>query len=154
MASQRFADYRDAVARTRLLVVGDVMLDRYWFGEVERISPEAPVPVVKIARNEERPGGAGNVARNAAALGAQVTLISVVGDDEAGRTLSRLLAAEQVRTSLHRDSALPTTVKLRVIGRQQQLLRIDFETTPSHEVLADNLVEYGRLLADCDLRSE
>src|SRR5207244_5301017 len=68
-----------------LLVVGDVMLDRYWFGDVERISPEAPVPIVKIARNEERPGGAGNVARSAAALGAQVMLISVVGDDEAGR---------------------------------------------------------------------
>src|ERR1700682_4567848 len=95
-----FAAYRDAVARTRLLIVGDVMLDRYWFGEVERISPEAPVPVVKILRNEERPGGAANVARNAAALGTQVTLISVVGDDEAGRTLERLLAAEQVRTSL------------------------------------------------------
>src|SRR5260370_21924569 len=87
--------------RVHVLVVGDVMLDRYWFGEVERISPEAPVPVVKIARNEERPGGAGNVARNAAALGTQVTLISVVGADEAGRTLERLLAGDQVRTSLH-----------------------------------------------------
>src|ERR1700758_4420194 len=73
---------RAALRRVRLLVVGDVMLDRYWFGEVERISPEAPVPVVRIARHEERPGGAANVARNAAALGAQVTLISVVGDDE------------------------------------------------------------------------
>jgi len=68
-AATRFATYRDAVARTRLLVVGDVMLDRYWFGEVERISPEAPVPIVKIARHEERPGGAGNVARNAAEIG-------------------------------------------------------------------------------------
>src|SRR6202158_4297686 len=97
-----FAAYRDAVARTRLLVVGDVMLDRYWFGDVERISPEAPVPVVKIARNEERPGGAANVARNAAALGAQVTLISVVEEDEPGRALDRLLAGEHVRTSFHR----------------------------------------------------
>src|SRR6266404_1089633 len=150
MASQRFADYRDAVARTRLLVVGDVMLDRYWFGEVERISPEAPVPVVKIARNEERPGGAANVARNAAALGAQVTLISVVGDDEPGRTLERLLAGDRVRTSLHRDAALPTTVKLRVIARQQQLLRIDFETPPSHEVLATKLADYERTLPEFD----
>ena len=150
MASQRFADYRDAVARTRLLIVGDVMLDRYWFGEVERISPEAPVPVVKIARNEERPGGAANVARNAAALGAQVTLISVVGDDEAGRTLEKLLADERVRTSLHRDPALPTTVKLRVIGRQQQLLRIDFETPPSHEVLATKLADYEQALPEFD----
>jgi rfaE bifunctional protein kinase chain/domain len=149
-ATKSFASYRDAVARTRLLVVGDVMLDRYWFGEVERISPEAPVPIVKIARNEERPGGAANVARNAAALGAQVTLISVIGDDEAGRTLERLLATERVRTSLHRDAALPTTVKLRVVGRQQQLLRIDFETTPSHEILATKLAAYERALPDFD----
>ncbi len=149
-ATKSFASYRDAVARTRLLVVGDVMLDRYWFGEVERISPEAPVPIVKIARNEERPGGAANVARNAAALGAHVTLISVIGDDEAGRTLERLLAAERVRTSLHRDAALPTTVKLRVVGRQQQLLRIDFETTPSHEILATKLAAYERALPDFD----
>ncbi len=149
-ATKSFASYRDAVARTRLLVVGDVMLDRYWFGEVERISPEAPVPIVKIARNEERPGGAANVARNAAALGAHVTLISVIGDDEAGRTLERLLAAERVRTSLHRDAALPTTVKLRVVGRQQQLLRIDFETTPSDEILATKLAAYERALPDFD----
>ena len=150
MASQPFAIYRDAVARTRLLVVGDVMLDRYWFGDVERISPEAPVPIVKVARNEERPGGAGNVARSAAALGAQVMLISVVGDDEAGRTLERLLAAARVRTSLHRDATLPTTVKLRVIGRQQQLLRIDFETVPSHEILATKLADYERALPEFD----
>jgi D-glycero-beta-D-manno-heptose-7-phosphate kinase len=149
-AVARFAAYREALARTRLLVVGDVMLDRYWFGEVERISPEAPVPIVKIARHEERPGGAGNVARNAAALGAQVTLISVVGDDEAGRTLGRLLAAAQVRASLHRDAALPTTVKLRVVGRQQQLLRIDFETVPSHEVLSAKLADYEQVVSQFD----
>ena len=145
-----FAAYRERVAQTRLLVVGDVMLDRYWFGEVERISPEAPVPVVKITRNEERPGGAANVARNAAALGAQVTLISVIGDDEVGRLLEKLLAGEGVRTSFHRDPALPTTVKLRVIGRQQQLLRIDFETAPSHEILATKLADYERALPEFD----
>src|SRR5207245_6414917 len=142
------APSRAALRKARLLVVGDVMLDRYWFGEVERISPEAPVPVVKIARNEERPGGAGNVARNAAALGTQVTLISVVGADEAGRTLERLLAGDQVRTALHRDAAFPTTIKLRVIARQQQLLRIDFETTPSHEILATKLADYERALPE------
>jgi len=150
VSAVRFAAYRERVARTRLLVVGDVMLDRYWFGEVERISAEAPVPIVKIARHEERPGGAANVARSAAALGAQVTLISVVGDDEAGQALARLLAAAQVRTSLHRDPALPTTVKLRVVGRQQQLLRIDFETVPSHEVLATKLADYERVLTEFD----
>ena len=147
----QFRTWADRVARTRALVVGDVMLDRYWFGDVERISPEAPVPVVKIARSEERPGGAANVARNASALGAQVTLLSVTGDDEAGAALERLLVADAVRTSFHRDPALATTVKLRVIGRQQQLLRIDFETAPSHEVLAGKLADYDRLLADSDV---
>ena len=147
----RFSDYRARVGRTRVLIVGDVMLDRYWFGDVERISPEAPVPVVKVARTEERPGGAANVARNVAALGAQVTLLSVIGADEAGSALERMLGAEHVQTSFHRDPALPTTVKLRVIGRQQQLLRIDFETAPSHEVLATKLADYERLVAEADL---
>ena len=150
-SSARFADFRDRVARTRVLIVGDVMLDRYWFGEVERISPEAPVPVVKIARTEERPGGAANVARNAAALGASLTLLSVVGADEPGAMLERLLAGDRVRTLFHRDPSVATTVKLRVIGRQQQLLRIDFETTPSHEVLAGKLADYDRLLIDNDV---
>jgi len=147
----RFSAWRERVARARVLVVGDVMLDRYWFGDVDRISPEAPVPVVRIARSEERPGGAANVARNVVALGGQATLLSVTGDDEAGRTLARLVAAEGVRTSFHRDPALATTVKLRVIGRQQQLLRIDFETAPSHEALATTLAEFERLLAEADL---
>ncbi|MDQ6621703.1 MAG: D-glycero-beta-D-manno-heptose-7-phosphate kinase [Pseudomonadota bacterium] len=127
------------------------MLDRYWFGEVERISPEAPVPVVKIARSEERPGGAANVARNATALGARSTLLSVTGIDEAGAILERLLTAEHVQTSFHRDASIATTVKLRVIGRQQQLLRIDFETPPSHEILSAKLADYDQLLTGCDV---
>ena len=147
----RFSAWRERVARTRLLVAGDVMLDRYWFGDVERISPEAPVPIVRVERTEERPGGAANVARNAAALGAQTTLLSVTGADEAGTTLERLLAADGVATSFHRDPALPTTVKMRVVARQQQLLRIDFETAPSHEVLATKLADFERLLANADL---
>jgi rfaE bifunctional protein kinase chain/domain len=150
-AAEPFSSFRERVRETCVLIVGDVMLDRYWFGDVERISPEAPVPVVKIARTEERPGGAANVARNAAALGAKPTLLSVTGDDEPARALEALLKSEPIRTAFHRDPSLPTTVKLRVIGRQQQLLRIDFETAPSHEVLADNLAEYDRLLAGCDL---
>jgi rfaE bifunctional protein kinase chain/domain len=135
----------------RLLVVGDVMLDRYWFGQVGRISPEAPVPVVLVERREERPGGAANVARNAAALGAEVELLAVVGEDEAGDCLARLVDAEGIRGRLHRDRSVPTTVKLRVIGRQQQLLRIDFETMPSHEVLNAKLAEFERSVAGCDL---
>jgi rfaE bifunctional protein kinase chain/domain len=136
---------------TRLLVVGDVMLDRYWFGEVSRISPEAPVPVVKIERIEERPGGAANVARNCAALGAQVTLLSVVGTDEAGQTLERLMGESGIDCNLHQDTKLNTTVKLRVIGRQQQLLRIDFENSPDHEVLQAKLANFETRLAGCDV---
>jgi len=137
-------------SRARILVVGDVMLDRYWFGDVSRISPEAPVPVVKIERVEERPGGAANVARNCAALGAKVALLSVVGADEAGQALARLLAASDIDASLHEDAQLNTTVKLRVIGRQQQLLRIDFENSPAHEVLEAKLAEFSQRLPDCD----
>src|SRR5262245_39259972 len=150
-ASSRFSTWRPRVAQARVLIAGDVMLDRYWFGDVERISPEAPVPVVKIARSEERPGGAANVARNAAALGARTTLVSTTGVDEASATLEKLLAADNVRASFHRDGGFPTTVKLRGIGCRQQLLRIDFETAPSHEVLATTLADYERLLADTDL---
>jgi rfaE bifunctional protein kinase chain/domain len=127
------------------------MLDRYWFGDVSRISPEAPVPVVKVERTEERLGGAANVARNCAALGAQVTLLSVVGADEAGRTLSRLLADAGIAAGLHEDHQLDTTVKLRVIGRQQQLLRIDFENAPAHEVLRAKLTEFQLRLPACDV---
>ncbi|PWB45784.1 MAG: D-glycero-beta-D-manno-heptose-7-phosphate kinase [Nitrosomonadales bacterium] len=139
------------ISKARVLVVGDVMLDRYWFGEVSRISPEAPVPVVHVGKTEERPGGAANVARNAAALGAQVSLLSVAGTDEAGECLARLLEHENIKVVLHRDAELDTTIKLRVIGRQQQLLRIDFETWPGHEVLQNKLADFERMLADSDV---
>jgi len=127
------------------------MLDRYWFGDVSRISPEAPVPVVKVERLEERPGGAANVARNAVALGAKVGLLSVVGGDEAGLILARLVAESNIDASLHRDEQINTTVKLRVIGRQQQLLRIDFENAPNHEVLKAKLAEFVERLPHWDV---
>ena len=139
------------IRRARVLVAGDVMLDRYWFGEVSRISPEAPVPVVKVDRVEERPGGAANVARNVAALAAKASLLSVVGRDEAGRCLRQLLKRDKITASLHDDPTISTTVKLRVIGRRQQLLRADFETSPSHEVLASKLKDFKRLLKSCDV---
>ena len=138
------------LSAVRLLVVGDVMLDRYWFGDVSRISPEAPVPIVKIERSEERPGGAANVARNAAALGACVSLLALVGNDEPGASLKRLMKEGGIDASLHVDDAITTTVKLRVIGRQQQLLRIDFETMPSHEVLLAKLSEFEKRLPEFD----
>jgi rfaE bifunctional protein kinase chain/domain len=138
--------------RAKVLVVGDVMLDRYWFGEVTRISPEAPVPVLKVDKVDERPGGAANVARNIASLGAQCTLLSVVGDDEAGNCLEKLLTQHgNVTALLHRDSTISTTIKLRAVARQQQLLRIDFETQPSHEVLNAKLADFKIKLADADV---
>jgi rfaE bifunctional protein kinase chain/domain len=138
--------------KARVLVVGDAMLDRYWMGSVERISPEAPVPIVRIDEEVERPGGAANVARNAAALGAKVTLLSVVGADEPGARLESLLKREGVYPQLHHDRGLKTTVKLRVIGgRNQQLLRVDFETPPSHEVLATKLRDFERMLGETDV---
>ena len=127
------------------------MLDRYWFGEVSRISPEAPVPVVLISDEDERLGGAANVAWNCTELKARTRLLSVVGRDEAGEALARLLKQKGIEASLHRDPHLDTTQKLRVIGRKQQLLRIDFEKPPSTEALAAKLEEFKGALADCDV---
>jgi len=130
-----------------VLVVGDIMLDRYWFGEVERISPEAPVPVVRVARREDRLGGAANVARNIVALGARATLVGVVGQDEAGAKVDELAASEGIATRLVGDSSLHTTLKMRVLGRQQQLLRVDFEETPQAASLDGIQASVQELLA-------
>jgi D-glycero-beta-D-manno-heptose-7-phosphate kinase len=127
------------------------MLDRYWFGDVSRISPEAPVPVVLIKSEDERLGGAANVAWNCKDLGARTRLLSVVGKDEPGAKLAQLLKQKGIDASLHRDAKLDTTLKLRVIGRRQQLLRIDFERPPSREVLATKLEEFKQALPQCDV---
>jgi rfaE bifunctional protein kinase chain/domain len=139
------------LAHAHLLIVGDVMLDRYWFGEVSRISPEAPVPIARIIRTEERPGGAANVARNAAAIGARVDLLAVVGTDEAGATLARLLEKDGVHAELMRDETVNTTVKLRIIGRQQQLLRIDFESPPAPEALRAKRAEFDSRISTANI---
>ena len=131
---------KKSVSRARILVIGDLMLDRYWFGEVERISPEAPVPVVHVARKEDRLGGAANVARNIVALGAQVTLAGVVGQDEPAQRMRELIQDAGIRATLLEDPHHPTTLKMRVLGRQQQLLRIDFEQKPS-AALVDQLYQ-------------
>jgi len=136
--------------QTRILVVGDVMLDRYWFGDSERISPEAPVPIVQVAKIDERLGGAANVARNVAALGAQTSLLGVVGVDEAGTSVSDLLLASGVDSHLEQDAKVPTTVKLRVIARQQQLIRLDFEEAPSAAALEHKLARFEALLGAVD----
>jgi rfaE bifunctional protein kinase chain/domain len=137
---------QEQIARSSVLVVGDVMLDRYWYGSVDRISPEAPVPVVRITREEERNGGAANVAYNVLTLGAQASLLTVVGDDEASHKLEALVAKTGIRTHFGRDADLKTTVKLRVIGRQQQLIRLDFENTPKSEILASQTATFEGLL--------
>ncbi|HSB95013.1 MAG TPA: PfkB family carbohydrate kinase, partial [Spongiibacteraceae bacterium] len=113
--------------KAQVLVIGDVMLDRYWHGGTSRISPEAPVPVVQVNRIEDRPGGAGNVALNIAALGAQASLFGLTGADEAASALVSRLSAAQVRCDFHQVADQPTITKLRVISRHQQLLRMDFE---------------------------
>ena len=138
----------ERLSRSCVLVVGDAMLDRYWFGSVDRISPEAPVPVVRVEREEERLGGAANVALNVKTLGAQATLLTVVGADEPARLLRRLLEQQGVNALLGNDPKLHTIVKLRVIGRSQQLIRIDFENQPDHEVLSAMLADYERVLPD------
>jgi D-glycero-beta-D-manno-heptose-7-phosphate kinase len=143
-------DMKERFQRAHVLVVGDAMLDRYWFGAVERISPEAPVPVVRVNREEERLGGAANVALNVKAVGAGATLLTVVGDDEPAGRLRRLLSERGVRSLLGSDPKLHTIVKLRVIGRAQQLIRLDFESQPDHEVLALMLSDYERVLPEHD----
>ncbi len=140
----------EAVARARVLVVGDVMLDRYWFGEVDRISPEAPVPVVHVARREDRLGGAANVARNVVALGAHASLLGIVGDDEPARHVRAMLQEAGIESVLATDSG-PTTLKMRVLGRQQQLLRVDFEEPPGEAALDQLDAAYDELLARHDV---
>ena len=126
------------------------MVDRYWFGDVERISPEAPVPVLRVRTTEERLGGAANVARNITAVGARSGLLSVIGADEAGRAVATLAATHRITPYLHEDATITTTVKLRLIARQQQIVRADFEHVPEAEVLSVHLDEYSTLLRDYD----
>ena len=140
---------RSQLAAARVLVVGDAMLDRYWFGAVDRISPEAPVPVVRVnpSKEQERLGGAANVAWNVKVLGAHPSLLTAIGDDEHGHRLESLLEKHGIETLFKRDPRLTTTVKLRVIGRSQQLLRVDFEQEPDHEVLDEMRPLYQDALA-------
>jgi len=148
MNAQKAPLSKAQLAQAKVLVVGDVMLDRYWYGAVDRISPEAPVPVVRITREENRLGGCANVAFNAVNVGAQASLLSVVGDDEASHLLQDLIAKSGITPYFGRDAQLKTTVKLRIIGRQQQLLRVDFENTPQNEVLSSQTQQFMQLITD------
>jgi len=135
----------------RVLVVGDVMLDRYWHGMSTRISPEAPVPVVNVNQTEDRPGGAANVALNMSALGCKVSLVGVIGNDEAGEILQRSLAAAKVQADFQISATKPTVTKLRVISHHQQLLRMDFEDKYGPEDSCDFVAKVERLIADVDV---
>lgn len=135
--------------QARVLVAGDVMLDRYWHGPTGRISPEAPVPVVRVTDIEDRPGGAANVALNMAALGAKASLVGVTGDDDAARLLEERLGAAEVTSRFQKIPGLPTITKLRVVSRQQQLLRLDFEESFQGEDPAPFAAEVEQGLRDC-----
>lgn len=135
----------------RVLVAGDVMLDRYWHGSTSRISPEAPVPVVRVEEAEERPGGAGNVALNIAALGAQVSLLAVTGGDDAARALAAQLDAAGVRCLLQEARGMVTVTKLRVLSRHQQLIRLDFESGMAEFDPKTLLAPFRGALAECDV---
>ncbi|MDF0533148.1 bifunctional D-glycero-beta-D-manno-heptose-7-phosphate kinase/D-glycero-beta-D-manno-heptose 1-phosphate adenylyltransferase HldE [Shewanella sp. A32] len=137
--------------KARVLVVGDVMLDRYWTGPTGRISPEAPVPVVKISQLEDRPGGAANVALNIAALGGQVTLCGIVGNDEAASALSVGLKAQGVVPGWLQVEDKPTITKLRVLSRNQQLIRLDFEETFSVAQSQQLMANAEPQLDNCDV---
>jgi D-glycero-beta-D-manno-heptose-7-phosphate kinase len=145
-ALRPFPEWAARLCTTRVITVGDAMLDRYWFGLVDRVSPEAPVPVVRITREDERLGGAANVALNVRQLGAQSTLMTVVGEDDAARRLRALLDQAAISPLLDIDPKLFTIVKLRIVGRGQQLLRVDFENQPDHEVLAGMLERFAAAL--------
>lgn len=145
-----FMPQSTALSAARILVVGDVMLDRYWFGDVNRISPEAPVPVAKINKTDHRAGGAANVARNIAALGGQAALLSVVGNDEAADTLTTLLQQDNIANHMIHSESMPTTLKLRILSRNQQLIRLDFEEHPDFGSLNNVATKYGELVAQYD----
>ena len=133
-------------ADARVMVVGDCMLDRYWMGDVHRISPEAPVPVISVQETEKRVGGAANGAMNIASVGARPILLSVLGDDEAGHELEAMLREAGIHSDLQFDANTHTTVKLRMVSRNQQLLRADFESSPGETALAAGLVSFERNL--------
>jgi D-beta-D-heptose 7-phosphate kinase/D-beta-D-heptose 1-phosphate adenosyltransferase len=137
-------------SNARILVVGDLMLDRYWHGGTSRISPEAPVPVVHVNQSEDRPGGAGNVALNIAALGAKVTVVGPTGDDEAANTLEACLKAAKVDCHFTRFADSPTVTKLRVLSRHQQLIRLDFEEGFESADFSQMLADYKQQLPEAD----
>ena len=143
--------FKTKFSSIRTLVVGDVMLDRYWLGSVNRVSPEAPVPIVLVDSTELRVGGAGNVAANIRGLGANCNLISIVGNDEGGRKVLEILEKQGVECHMKIDKDCSTTEKLRILGRNQQLLRADFEASPNNETINSCLKHYEKIIPKTDV---
>ncbi|WP_053087519.1 D-glycero-beta-D-manno-heptose-7-phosphate kinase [Oligella urethralis] len=139
------------IKNKKILVIGDMMLDRYWFGEVDRISPEAPVPVVRVVKKEDRLGGAANVARNVVSLGGQATLLGVIGVDEGGERLQSLCDDMGINAVLSLDQHINTTLKMRILGRKQQMLRVDFEHSPTDHSLRSVYQHLVDLIAEHDI---
>jgi len=139
------------VENVQVVIAGDVMLDKYWFGSVERISPEAPVPVIAVSDSESRPGGAANVACNVSTLGARATLCGLIGDDAAGLELEGMLQTFGITTEMTRDPGYSTIEKLRLVARNQQLLRADFEKLPSPEIAGSLVGKVLEQLSNADV---
>ncbi|MDO6428062.1 bifunctional D-glycero-beta-D-manno-heptose-7-phosphate kinase/D-glycero-beta-D-manno-heptose 1-phosphate adenylyltransferase HldE [Thalassotalea sp. 1_MG-2023] len=140
-----------AFNKARVLVVGDVMLDRYWYGPTQRISPEAPVPVVNINQDEDRPGGAANVALNIASMGGKVSLVGITGQDEAAQSIETRLSAMDISCFFAKDASIPTITKLRVMSRNQQLMRLDFEQSLAPVNKTTLLQQVEAVVADHDV---
>lgn len=137
--------------QSKVLVVGDVMIDRYWMGMANRLSPEAPVPVVNVSEKNDRLGGAANVAANVASIGGQAGLLAIIGDDDNGRYLEDALAKQNIKSYLVRSDKSPTTVKIRVVAQHQQMLRCDFEAPPSISDVNAVLNEFSRIVKHYDV---
>ena len=138
-------------SKANILIIGDVMLDRYWTGPTSRISPEAPVPIVRVDDSEDRPGGAANVAINAATLGAQVVLMGMTGEDEAAQILTDRLAAMNVRCEFSKVATQDTITKLRIVSRNQQLLRLDFEKSFAKDDKSELIRKFEQEVQKSDL---
>ncbi len=138
------------IKKKKILVVGDVMLDRYWTGKVNRISPEAPVPIVDITETFDKPGGAANVAKNLADFGMDVTLVGLIGNDETSESLKNLISSTNISFHPIIDTNIRTTLKLRVIDQNQQLLRIDHEDVNVSKIITNSYKDIKKLLDNCD----
>ncbi|WP_111980175.1 bifunctional D-glycero-beta-D-manno-heptose-7-phosphate kinase/D-glycero-beta-D-manno-heptose 1-phosphate adenylyltransferase HldE [Algibacillus agarilyticus] len=143
-------NYFQRLSQANILVVGDVMLDRYWQGDTSRISPEAPVPVVKVAQCDDKVGGAANVARNIAYLDGKVALLGIVGQDENADILEKTLEQDKIRSLLIKQHQQPTITKLRVLSRQQQVVRLDFEQTFNKDIAFQLFNKFLTLVDDYD----